>query len=1119
MDRESVIALINEKESTLAHYGIRGMRWGDRRYQNEDGSLTPEGKIRYGVGSNSDARRLTKEYHKVDRARAKAEYRYQQYIEKAIKKGKPINESAEKYQKTIQDAVKYREGLDKQRFEKGYSFKYQTKSIVGDVKAGKSVLATLGLNLISAPFGMIGAAQVRDKREYSTIKVENKPKEHPSDNYHKKTPLTKDEVKEFENRVTNTIGDLKNDKTYDKYVTLAGIIDSDIDATPRDILGTVSWHRHDDGEQNDHTAAAVYAREKGLSEEFEKLSDETWDLSDRDETLYFGGYGEDDTFNRDKLALFQKNTDPDFDKKMSFAKDVINKLPNLEDAYILKFNPGSEEYWDIPWSKLEPWQIAEINKQLGILKHSDVSSDFLAHYGIKGQEWGKRRFQNEDGSLTPEGRKRYGLKPDYSGLSDQELRDAINRKRTQNQYMELRTAGVRKKQQDREGLIRAASDVTGKTVKLATTGVDIQTNRKIEENKPLIEAKDPKAIEYGKELGTSLKLTKDVNKLTGNITGFASAQAGNVAKLSVHDELIQATREAREAMNELDEQELRKTVDRMLLEKQYDELVNPPKPSRAEKGREVLQTIGSIMGVALTGIMIAQGIKGLMKKKSVAQSSLNDGSEYLEHYRTVGSKNGVRRYQNEDGSLTPEGYRHYGIDPNGRQASPQEIEARARAQMKAQQEKAKMQRRIEAGGARYAQRAAIRDAKNQARIQSIYAKQDAKTQREMQKMENKSRAEDRRNLRHNIIKGVAGVAAIAGAVGVGYHFLHNRSLDLKLARDVTKINAEKKAQIDVIRAEARKIQDTNIDLLSERNRHSEANLGMRYGHEETMKGLENADAHDNRAYKLGKQEAKTNRKTSILGLKNENKQNARESGLNRQNSKQQFKLDSQNSRQQYRLDDHVLTNQDRENGRQSTERIFGRKMESLERRADMKYQDNANARAHEYATTKLREEQRTARNEDNNITKRYKEDQRTVRTHQRYDAKTAAEQEKTARTKLLSEAKTLQLKNNGITQIALSKEETQRAATAGAEDTKQILAGLNYMTTDSNNQNNAELAIARYKEEVRKQRSEAAKRGAKTRSQNAQARPSQIVNMIFNGAFGKIKNIIKHGEELENVAS
>ena len=32
---------------------------------------------------------------------------------------------------------------------------------------------------------------------------------------------------------------------------------------------------------------------------------------------------------------------------------------------------------------------------------------------------------------------------------------------------------------------------------------------------------------------------------------------------------------------------------------------------------------------------------------------------YLMHYRTKGSKNGVRRYQDESGSLTPEGYRHY----------------------------------------------------------------------------------------------------------------------------------------------------------------------------------------------------------------------------------------------------------------------------------------------------------------------------------------------------------------------------------------------------------------------------------------------------------------------------
>lgn len=41
------------------------------------------------------------------------------------------------------------------------------------------------------------------------------------------------------------------------------------------------------------------------------------------------------------------------------------------------------------------------------------SDDELHHWGIKGQKWGIRRYQNKDGSLTPAGRKRYASEEAY----------------------------------------------------------------------------------------------------------------------------------------------------------------------------------------------------------------------------------------------------------------------------------------------------------------------------------------------------------------------------------------------------------------------------------------------------------------------------------------------------------------------------------------------------------------------------------------------------------------------------------------------------------------------------------------------------------------------------------
>lgn len=71
-------------ESELYHHGIKGMKWGVRRFQKKDGTLTPSGKKRY---ADDDSTKETKSKH---RQKLEARYREQgmtkQQAEKAAEK-------------------------------------------------------------------------------------------------------------------------------------------------------------------------------------------------------------------------------------------------------------------------------------------------------------------------------------------------------------------------------------------------------------------------------------------------------------------------------------------------------------------------------------------------------------------------------------------------------------------------------------------------------------------------------------------------------------------------------------------------------------------------------------------------------------------------------------------------------------------------------------------------------------------------------------------------------------------------------------------------------------------------------------------------------------------------
>ena len=100
--------MINYEEEYLAHHGTKGQRWGVRRFQNSDGSLTAAGKLRYSVDKKVDPKsaeklkkRHVKEDAKLERLKIKEAAKNEKRKEKLEEKKSHI--SNKEYVKTLSD--------------------------------------------------------------------------------------------------------------------------------------------------------------------------------------------------------------------------------------------------------------------------------------------------------------------------------------------------------------------------------------------------------------------------------------------------------------------------------------------------------------------------------------------------------------------------------------------------------------------------------------------------------------------------------------------------------------------------------------------------------------------------------------------------------------------------------------------------------------------------------------------------------------------------------------------------------------------------------------------------------------------------------------------------------
>lgn len=135
----------------LQHHGIKGQKWGVRRFQNTDGSLTAEGKKRY---SSNDYKDMLDKVEKADKLVGTAKERYKM-IEKENYQKKLKYDLSQMTDKELQQAVnrlnmeeRYKQVMtQRHNLEKGEDKVTKILNISGTVLAGASTALSLAITM------------------------------------------------------------------------------------------------------------------------------------------------------------------------------------------------------------------------------------------------------------------------------------------------------------------------------------------------------------------------------------------------------------------------------------------------------------------------------------------------------------------------------------------------------------------------------------------------------------------------------------------------------------------------------------------------------------------------------------------------------------------------------------------------------------------------------------------------------------------------------------------------------------------------------------------------------------------------------------------------------------